>query len=162
FGATSVLHLAVARVGWLFRYEAYLVFTGVIVVAASIDEEKERLWPERATLAWRLLTVASLIVLALPLAQRGASALWRTPRASTNIHEQQFQMGSFLARFYRGAPVAANDIGAVAWLSDARVLDLFGLADLDVGRRKLHRAWNTEAIRTVARERGVKVAVVYD
>jgi hypothetical protein len=162
FVATAALHLAVARVGWLYRYEAYLVFTGVIVVAVGLDEAKERLWPRRAPIAWRALALAALALLVLPLAQRGASALRRTPRASKNIHEQQFQMGSFLARYYPGASVAANDVGAISWLSDVRLLDLFGLADLEVGRRKLHRAWDTNAIREVARERGVKVAVVYD
>jgi hypothetical protein len=162
FVATAVLHLAVARVGWLYRYEAYLVFMGVTVVAVGLEEEKARLWPRSAPLAWRALALAAFAVLVLPLAQRGAGALWRTPRASKNIHEQQFQMGSFLGRYYRGGVVAANDVGAIAWLSDARLLDLFGLADLEVGKKKLQGAWNTDAIRATARQRGVKVAVVYD
>ena len=162
FLATATLHLLLARVGWLFRYEAYLVFMGVVVVAIAIQEMKDRLWRPRATLAWRALVLAGLLLVALPLAQRAAAALRRTPRASKNIYEQQVQMGRFLARFYGGATVAANDVGAIAYLADVEVLDLFGLADLEVARRKLSGTYDTQAIRELTRNRNVKVAVVYD
>ena len=162
FLATAVLHVALARVGWLFRYEAYLVFMGVVVVAIGLDDARARLWRPSAALAWRGLAVTALLILVLPLSARAVSALRRTPRASKNIHDQQFQMGTFLARYYPGAGVAANDVGAISYLGEIRMLDLFGLADLEVGRLKLERRWNTEAIREVARQRGVKVAVVYD
>jgi hypothetical protein len=71
-------------------------------------------------------------------------------------------MGTFLARYYPGAGVAANDVGAISYLAEVRTLDVFGLADFEVGRLKLNRAWDTQAMRQLARERGVKVAVVYD
>jgi hypothetical protein len=161
FVGTAVLHLALARVGWLYRYEAYLVFMGVVVVAIGFES-----WLEdparRPSVTWRRVAHAALFLLMLPLAIRASNALWRTPRASKNIHEQQFQMGTFLARYYPGAGVAANDIGAIAYLGEPKVLDLFGLADLDVGRRKLHETYDTQAIRELAQARGVKVAVVYD
>src|SRR5262245_31152634 len=162
FLATAALHLQLARVGWLFRYEAYLVFMGVIVVAIGIDELRDRLWRPSAPVAWRALAVLVLVILALPLAQRAANALRRTPRASKNIHEQQVQMGTFLARYYPGASVAANDVGAISYLADVRLLDLFGLADLDVARLKRKGAYGTDAIRALTRERGIQVAVVYD
>jgi hypothetical protein len=149
-------------VGWLFRYEAYLVFMGVIVVGIGAHDLRDRLWPARAPALGRALVMTAALVLALPLAERAAAALRRTPRASQNIHEQQFQMGTLLARYYPGASVAANDIGAIAYLGNERVLDLFGLADLEVGRRKLHQHCDTRVIREITRERGVKVAVVYD
>ena len=138
------------------------MFIGVIVVAIAVDEMRERLWRPRAGVLRSGLAIAAVAFLTLPLAGRAASALRRTPRASKNIHEQQFQMGTFLARYYPRASVAANDVGAIAFLSDARILDLFGLADLDVGRRKLAHRYGTGAIRELTRARGVKVAVVYD
>jgi len=160
FLVTSFLHVMLARVGWLFRYEAYLVFMGVIVVAIALDEQRTRLW--RPALAWRALALAALLAVFVPLGHRAASALVRTPWASKNIHDQQIQMGTFIARYYRGAGVGANDVGAISYLGEVRTLDLFGLADFEVGRLKLYGVWNTEAMRQVTRERDVKVAVIYD
>ena len=162
FLGAAVLHLGLARIGWLFRYEAYLVFMGVVVIAIGLDDMRGRLWRPQGPLAWRALCLAALVLAVLPLAHRGVAALRKTPLASKNIHDQQYQMGTFLARYYPGAGVAANDVGAIAFLGEARVLDLFGLADLDVGRRKLSRTWDRQAIHDLAQERGVKVAVVYD
>jgi len=160
FLVTSFLHVMLARVGWLFRYEAYLVFMGVIVVAIALDEQRTRLW--RPALAWRSLALAALLAVFVPLGHRAASALVRTPWASKNIHDQQIQMGTFIARYYRGAGVGANDVGAISYLGEVRTLDLFGLADFEVGRLKLYGVWNTEAMRQVTRERDVEVAVIYD
>jgi hypothetical protein len=51
-----------------------------------------------------------------------------TPQASRNIYEQQYQMGMFLKRCYPGKAVAVNDICAVSYLADVRLVDLLGLA----------------------------------
>jgi hypothetical protein len=162
FLATAILHLLFARVGWLFRYEAYLVFLGVVVVALAAGESSDRLWPRGAPAAWRWTRTAALLALIAPLGLRAGDALGRTPQASKNIHDQQIQMGEFVALYYRGHGVAANDVGAVSYLGDVRMLDLFGLADLEVARRKMRGAYRTEDIRELARERDVSVAVVYD
>jgi hypothetical protein len=162
FLGTSVSHLLLARIGWLFRYEAYLVFVGVIAVAVGASEIRARLWPTEGSRVWHALMTTAAVLLALPLTERATTALTRTPRASKNIHDQQFQMARFLARYYPGASVAANDIGAITDLAEIDLLDLFGLADLEVARRKLHGRYRTEDIHELARDRNVRVAVVYD
>src|SRR6185436_2957794 len=43
-----------------------------------------------------------------------------------------------------------------------RVVDLWGLADIDVARAKLAGAYTTERLDEICRARGVRVAAVYD
>jgi hypothetical protein len=129
FVVATLLHLQLAAVGWLFRYEAYLVAVGVVLVARHLAEAAAVF---RASAA-RLPLVLAGLVLAAPLLVRGAQALAETPAAVKNIYEQQYQMGLFLRGLPPGSAVMANDIGAISYLADVRIVDLFGLAR---GRRR--------------------------
>lgn len=156
---TLLLHLQFAQTGWFYRYEGYLV--ALAWSALWIQPW----WQGRvAAPAWsaRIAVACAMLVALVPLAQRARAAHAETVRATINIHEQQYQMGRFLARFYSGASVAANDIGAVRWLADLRCLDLYGLATREVLHAKRRGAYTTESIRSLARSRGVRVAVLYE
>src|SRR6185436_5620763 len=98
--------------------------------------------------AWLPAALASAA--ALVCAVRGVRAHLETPGAVANIYEQQIQMGRFLARFYPGQGVAANDIGAICFLADLRVLDLWGLASRDVAEAKLTGTYSTARIGELA------------
>ena len=155
FAGTAILHLQYARTGWFYRYEAYLVAFGIVAGAAALHGLGDRVRP-----AW--LPAALAAAAALVGAVRGARAHVETPGAVGNIYEQQIQMGRFLARFYPGEAVAANDIGAIDWLADLRVLDLWGLASREVAEAKLAGRFTTAGIGELARSRGVRVAVIYE
>jgi hypothetical protein len=71
-------------------------------------------------------------------------------------------MGLFLRQYYAGAPVALNDIGAASYLGDVRVLDLVGLASMDVARLRTEREYSPGAIDQLAADRGIRIAIVYD
>jgi hypothetical protein len=155
FLGTSILHLQYARTGWFYRYEAYLVAFGVVASAAALDGLADRIRP-------RGLLAALASAAALVCAVRGVRAHLETPGAVANIYEQQIQMGRFLARFYPGQGVAANDIGAMCFLADLRVLDLWGLASRDVAEAKLTGTYSTARIGELARAQAVRVAVLYE
>jgi hypothetical protein len=155
FIATTLLHLQYARTGWFYRYEAYLVALGIVAAAIALDGLGDRVRPR-----WLPAALASAV--ALVCALRGVHAHVETPGAAGNIYEQQIQMGRFLARYYPGEPVAANDIGAIDWLADLRVLDLWGLASREVAEAKLAGRYTTGGIAELARARGVRVAVIYE
>jgi hypothetical protein len=53
-----------------------------------------------------------------------------------NIYEQQYQMGLFLHGLPAGSTVMANDIGAIAYLADVRLVDLYGLATQETARAR--------------------------
>jgi 4-amino-4-deoxy-L-arabinose transferase-like glycosyltransferase len=160
-----LLHMQFAATGWLYRYEAYLVLMGVVVIGITLND----LMPER--IAWRLHretlpvygSAALLILIAgMSLFQRTFGSLMITARAANNIYEQQYQMGTFLRRFYQGKTVAVNDIGAVSYLADVRLVDLWGLGTLEPARLKLRKRYTAQEIYDLTQQRGVTIAIVYD
>jgi hypothetical protein len=58
--------------------------------------------------------------------------------------------------------VAANDIGAISFYNEFGLLDLYGLASMDVARAKLGGRYDTQEIERLVREHGDRVVVVYD
>jgi hypothetical protein len=162
--AMALIHLQFSqpRSFWLYRYEAYVVALGVIAVGAATEHLLRPVAVRSAGL--HLATTAALILLAAvsPLRARAVRAITIVPLATKNIYEQQYQMGRFLKQFYEGQTVALNDIGAATYLADFRCLDLVGLADIDVARKKLAGYYVSDDIEEIVRERGVRIAIVYD
>ena len=109
------------------------------------------------------LVIALLaFVLAFPFADRVLRALLTTSQAMNNIYEQQYQMGRFVQEYYEGESLALNDIGAVTYLADTRLLDLWGLASKEVAKAKLDQAYGPGVIAGLADQHGVRIAIVYD
>lgn len=161
FVVCTVLHLQFARAGWFFRYEAYLVVLGLItvaVIAAGVDWAT--VWPER-----RLLPSAVVLLLAgflaFPLIRRSANAIRQAPAAVANIFEQQYQAGLFLDQFYRGQRVAMNDVGAMTYLADVKLLDVWGLASQDTASLKRRGAFSSAALGQLAVRDDVEIAIIY-
>ena len=71
-------------------------------------------------------------------------------------------MGLFLNKFYQGESVAANDIGAINYLADIKCLDLWGLGSSEVAELMIQGRYNTQEIYDLAKQKQVKIAVVYD
>ncbi len=147
FAGTALLHLAFAQVGWLFRYEGYLIALGWWGVAHLLVR---RLPPRESLLGF------GLGVMLLPRAY-GMALL---PAASQDIHDLPLQSARFLATLPPGTPVALWDIGLPAFRSGVRVLDVVGLAHRTSARLRLSGK-EEEILCTLARE-GARVAVVYD
>lgn len=167
FAGTGILHLAFARVGWFYRYEAYLVALGVLVVACrfgllftalvepTAPNSHPRTLPEAAAVFVLVMTL--LFSLA-----RGSTALKDIPRAATNEFEQQYQMAAFIKHYYQHSSVALNDIGAVNYFADIHCLDLWGLGSPAVARLRMRRSYGKEEIARLAIDAGARVAIVHD
>ena len=101
-------HLTFAQVGRRFRYEAYLVVTGIYVLASCLRERwcvqlvaQLRNLSRRSALT-SAATASLMLLVLLPLSVRGLSGLMLADRASHNCFEQQYQMARFARRFYQG------------------------------------------------------------
>lgn len=166
FIVTCIFHMQFAKTGWFYRYEAYLVALGVFVVSIPLFEYISWTVQKRNTdklfiIKFSVIVMLGLVAL-LPLARRGIGSTIRVPRATTNIFEQQYQMGTFLQRYYQGAAVAANDIGAINYLADIQCLDLYGLGNADIVLKKRNGQYNREQIDSVTRLRNIRIAILYD
>ena len=150
----SVLQLAFGRVGWFYRYEAYLVVAAVYALA-----ELAIVWRPKAR---RSVLALVLLLLALPI-QRAVGAQSATVAAAGNVHDQQMRVATFLQRYFPDSLVAVNDVGAVGYFRDGPLVDLLGLADLDVARARgfaIDHPLSREQVTTLTA--GAKVAVLYE
>ncbi|SHM92723.1 hypothetical protein SAMN05444266_11416 [Chitinophaga jiangningensis] len=157
------LHLALAAVGWMFRYEAYLV--GLAIV--SISMLLWCVWPQ-ITSVYQDIGIPQKAVLLLllffagsPLLARALSGYRIQYRACRNIYDQQLQMGRFLQQYYPETSVAANDIGAVSFLSDSRIIDVWGLGNNEVAKSKLTGHYSDAFLGGFLKKEHVKIAVIY-
>jgi hypothetical protein len=162
--AASVLHLQFAETGWFYRYDAYLVALAVIVLSLQElglgRESRRRLFGKHALSGTVALALVALLLLYPPL-RRAAAAHYRTVQATTNIYQQQYQLGRFLQAHYHGQSVAANDVGAINFLAQLQCLDLWGLASSDVRQHLRDGTYSTAVMRELAAKRRVRIAVVY-
>ncbi len=163
----TLMHLELASVGWFFRYESYLLATGILFSALALGSllpaPRDIVAKLRAAPVTGAAAVLVVFLFAMPLRVRAARADDQTPTACRNIFEQQMQSARFLAEYFPKDRVAVNDIGAVAWLGDEPMLDLMGLASLDMARVKGMSLDTQPKPADIQRlSAGVKVAIVYD
>ncbi|HJU28293.1 MAG TPA: hypothetical protein VJ718_03935, partial [Candidatus Binataceae bacterium] len=113
-----------------FRYDAYLVAAGIFLLASCWCEPwaLDFIRRLRASANGGAIRIGLIALFAIALIPRAVVANSLIPRASHNIYEQQFQMARFVHHFYRGRTIALNDIGAVTFASNVKLLDVAGLA----------------------------------
>jgi len=203
-----LFHAVYGRVGWLMRYEAYVVVLSVFaLLAGAYDlfavprEEWTRLTVARRRVlaaTWGvavILGVACVLPITLPhpempdyqyrtLTEKDrqqyreyvyqmygmANLYYRVVIAhrniavqTTNIYQQQVQMGRFLHQYYDAESVVANDIGAITYYTKIRLLDLEGLGSMQFLPYRLAAGQFTpEHIRLFADRTNARIAVVYD
>ena len=165
FVAAATLHMLMAGTGWFLRYEAYLVALGLTVVAVPLWGVLQTL---RAPRPWRFSNSAGLAAAALLAVSAslfwhaGYNAAWMTLPATHDTFRWHYQMGTFVHRYYQGAALVVNDIGAVDFLADIHLTDPHGLADRGIARARLrdHGQLAPEVLDLLARSRGARVALV--
>ncbi len=113
FISMALFHLLFANIGWFYRYEAYLVFMGVLVNSLVLYQffQKYKISFDRNNIFKYLVFLLLLSLIIIPLAHRGYDSFDDTPIATHNIYEQQYQMGLFVKRFYHNESIVLNDIG---------------------------------------------------
>jgi hypothetical protein len=161
FLMVAFVHGAVINIEWFYRHAAYLIALGLWALESTMPPGRLSLSLPRGAPV-RAAVAALGVLLAYPFLWRAAGAILHTPPAARNIYEMQYQMAQFLRRYYPEGPVAVNDIGAVSFYNDFPILDLYGLASMDVARAKLSGMYNSRMMNALVRETGARVVVVYD
>ncbi len=160
FLACGTLHLLFARVGWYFRYEAYLVAVGGITLAVAVKDLPKAHFPG-ITQPQRYASMALVGLLILTLGVRTGRAIYLTPRGIRNIFDQQYQTARFVRQFYGVSAVVVNDIGAVCFLSDAHVLDAIGLGDMAPAVARMRGTYSSHWLDAWSRQNHAELAIAY-
>ncbi|HTW47999.1 MAG TPA: hypothetical protein VMD92_08625 [Acidobacteriaceae bacterium] len=155
--AAGGLHLCLAQVGMYFRYDAYLFAAATVAIACAFPTLRA-MAPKPAFAASFLLALASGAFLLLI----SAAQIHMLPLIARNIWLRQWQMGLFVEEYYPTARVAANDIGAVNYLSEIHCYDLVGLANQDIFNARRSGRYTTQFLRDDAAAQHVQIAIAYD
>ena len=156
-------HGVFARLGWLYRYEAYLIGAAATILPIAVANSKLAECANRREpiLRWALLLLFAGI--SFPFIARSFKAQYDTTIASREIYGQQMQMGRIFATLpdeLKGS-VAVGDLGCVAYYSGAHVLDVMGL-----GTPEVADAARTNRLKGVFpelfRQNNVRYAAIYD
>ncbi len=166
FIGTTMAQLQFGKIGFFFRYDAYLVAMGIFALAVSTVGLFHALKDWMSAKRWKTVVGSIIMLLALqlsiPLLVRAFLAYPLVPKACRNIYEQQYQMGLFLQKYYTGKTVAANDIGAICYLADIHLVDLIGLASKDILRLRESNEFNTNSVLKLCDEQHVSIVVAYE
>jgi len=165
FLGTALFQLQFAKTGNLYRYDLYLVVLGGVILLShgveALTLGHVRMPDRRSAPRW-LVGTGLAACAALPfVVQRGLGGLVNGPRACANTYRQMVQVGRFLHRYHADDAVAVNDIGAVCWIGEPDLVDLAGLATMEIARLRRARAYTPEAMHDACAARGVRVAVAY-
>ena len=154
--AAGCLHLSLASVQGMFRYEDYLIGSGIVAAGCAFPVLL-RVLPRTNLLSIKVLFSVAGIVLLLRAALPGLLL----PACTRAIYWQQMQMARFVQQYYPHASIAANDIGAISYFSDIHCFDVIGLASADVFYAR-HGGWyTTEFVEKEVTAQHVQIAIVY-
>ncbi len=168
--AAAVGHVTFSQCGHFYRYEAYLMAAGYLLLMIAwlppghLPLRRLCPGPGRRDDGWLLLGRAGLLLfLLMPLILRGAWATSRVPRGAANIYQQQWQM----ARIFRtldleGKAVGINDLGLMADRSGARIVDLWGLGTTEIARAKWEGRFGEPFLADFLVQHNVGYVVVFD
>jgi protein involved in polysaccharide export with SLBB domain len=164
---TTLTHVQMAGLGWFFRYDAYLVALDIVVIGLALTAWVPSPWAALAGLKPRAVAAAvtalATVVILGPLLKRALEAAEWTATACVNIYEQQVQIARFLAKYFANDTVAINDIGAVTYYGDERIVDVMGIATMEAARAKSFKLHEPMSRGQMARiTRSATVAIVYD
>ncbi len=134
-------HLALAPTRWLMRYESYFVALAIFAIFAALPpwEGLRRTLSAITEAPPRTkATVAALVLVSVWLSpfllSRFIKGLTGGPNSSIDRYHEHIQMARFIRQFYDHDTVVVNDIGAVAFYSDAHLVDLYGLGSIEPAR----------------------------
>lgn len=156
-------HMVFAQLGWLYRYECYLMLSGLMLIPLAF---KDCGLSKKETPRFDVLRFAPLflsVLLASPFVIRGVEANIDVVLAQREIYEQQVQMGRIFASLpdSQKGPVAVNDLGSVAWQAGVHVLDIWGLGSDDVAKLKISRQMRQGQYAELFRTHGIRYAAFY-
>jgi len=120
-------HYVFSPLYWVYRYDAYLVGFGIFVAAVVLAGVGARGVLVRGVLP--ALLVASLVAIVADVREGFFPAT--EIAGMRNTYLEQYHTALFIRAYYPGDAVIVNDLGAVTYYTQARILDLAALGDIE-------------------------------
>ena len=147
---TFVVHLAFAKVGWLYRYEAYLITFGLINLLLYIKTFK--------------IDRSKLLILVAFLLLSSYKQIFFSPvksvLSSRAVYEQQIQEGELLKEF-KDYYIATDNIGTIPYFADDKILDIHGLSNPKIIELKSKNQFNDKTKKEMIISEDVDMIVAY-
>lgn len=157
-----ILHTLFGKFGWLYRYENYLIYLGVLAGGGLLAQAGKTVnqWNSKS-----VMVGVPLLLIALFL---GWKLWWRTAdsyRAGTvggqNIYRHQRFMAEFFRRNYNGRTLLVHDIGLLGWRTDCRFVDVSGLSGGPILRLEREGQLDSASLKPILQERNPVLALLY-
>ena len=166
--ALSVTHMLVAPIGWLMRYDSYFVCLSLYAICLAGAATS---WPTHLSEAFLALPLwnrtltgvfAFGILWLLPsLARRINVGSVVTVKAAVDRYNEHIQMARFAATSYDHDTIVVDDLGAVAYYSNARLLDMIGLGSVEpLLMLRQGRPFNVDDMARWATEKDASIAIL--
>jgi hypothetical protein len=149
FVATSVLQLVLGGIGWVYRYEAWLVGWGIALAVSTLAVDSAR-WAQAAAIA---------TVLAVPSVRAFFAWTEFVPQA-LGTHLGDRQIAELVGRARWPGPVAVHDIGIIRTITDNRIIDVAGIATTEIAKLHLAHELSPEWFGRIVAEGHADLAIV--
>ncbi len=148
-----ILHGSFAKIGWLARYEAYLFALALVSLAFIYDKfgnaKKTKFVP--------------FVIIAVFIVLRTFPNTFDYRYGMQNIYNQQYQMSEFIKEYYNDSEIVLNDIGTTSYYTNAKYIDVWGLANYEVVDYKLKNGdIDQDLVARLAYDRNSKIAIIYN
>jgi hypothetical protein len=166
----SFLHIVAlgqGGIGWDTRYKAYVITLLIVALGAASQGQiapRTLLQSARTWAGARIAPVIALVVLlaSVPLVKYAITNQTLAFHGSHEIYIQQVQMARFLDAYYAGETVAINDLGAVSYYGQSRLIDLIGLGNNEYTRGLLTGQFSQPEYLATLAEKDLRIAVIYE
>jgi hypothetical protein len=149
-------HFVFSPLYWAYRYDAYLVGFGLFVAAVVLADVRAPAWLPRGVPA------AVLVAALVPLVANVPEGL--VPDAEIegmrNTYLEEVQTAEFIRLYYPRDAVIVNDLGAVTYYTEARILDLVGLGDIEPVRIMRRSAYTSRDVTAWTAPYRPKIAII--
>jgi hypothetical protein len=150
--SASILQLLFATLGWLFRYEAWIV---------TLDATSAILLLDTLLRKHRRLFGFALVFLSVLMLQRQFLATVQSVRAVNDRRLEHLLPAAFVHLAYQNRVVMASDVGALSYYGGARVLDIFGLGNNEPVRLRMRpQGYDAASLANWADSQNVAIAIL--
>lgn len=159
-----VTHLFTARFGWLFRYEAYLLSMACLSFVPVLRQFFfSRINTDKISKNAQITMFCALSVLAFGILIRTTLSTFITPHHAKGVRYQHLEMARFIQKNFPNSTIMANDIGAICYFApNIKLLDLWGLASLEVALARADHRLNEDFLLQYGKERKADIAVLQE